>query len=97
MTAATPAQLLTLASDLCAEKAFVVMPTNDGSHRVAAAAFAETYTCPDPTCRPDIDLTVTTSVSHVGIRHDPWCSELARRRAARAGRRKSARKGRRKR
>lgn len=85
-----PLQLLNLANDVCGEHALVVKPHGEPlALRVAAASFAETYACPDPTCRPDVRLTTDGGITAVTIHHDDECAEL-RRRSAKARRQRRA-------
>lgn len=93
----TPLQLLNLANDVCGEHALVVKPHGEPlALRVAAASFAETYACPDPTCRPDVRLTTAGGITTVTVRHDDSCSGLRRRSVkARANRKRRRRKGKR--
>ncbi|MGA7054665.1 MAG: hypothetical protein WBZ37_26040 [Mycobacterium sp.] len=88
----TPLQVLNLANDLSGQHLLIAGPPGEsGTLRVAAASFAETYMCPDPTCHPELEITTGGPINSITIRHDDWCSELHRRSAktdTRRGRRK---------
>ena len=87
-------QLMNLANDSGAQHALVIKPRSETmAMRVAAASFAETYACPDPTCRPKVRLTADGDITAVTIHHDDDCAELRRRTKARRQRHANRRKG----